>query len=240
MKAVSFFSSIGGMDYAWKYEGGDIVGACEQDEFRRDVYTQHFGKPAWFERDAYNLTSPPPDADIWIAGHAVLCLTQLIEVMNTSYRPNWIWFETMLEAHVGEMLLIPLAALGYRCDLGAFDAADFGLAESRTRLNLIGNRVNADCSWLKEKHHNPWPACQCTPGVMSYGSVAAAEIAQGFSEGYTSLHTGSYENVNALKRQALSGSVAIPAALWVAERLHRTMTGTRLAIATYLESNKEV
>ncbi len=159
----------------------------------------------------------------------MLCLKQLIVLMDAYGKPDWIWFETILEAHVGEMLLNPLAALGYRCDLGAFDSHDFGLNESRTRLNIVGNRIdynNADCSWLQEKHHNPWPACRCEPGVMSYSTAEQAEVAQGFPAGWTKLKGQELPNEDTLRRQALSGSVAVPTALWVADRLIRAMSRT--------------
>lgn len=68
MKALSLFSGIGGFDLALIRQGHEIIGACEIDEYARQIYGRHFpGVP--IHRDATKLDpNQLPDFDILVGG----------------------------------------------------------------------------------------------------------------------------------------------------------------------------
>lgn len=69
MRAISWFSGIGGFDLALKRAGHEIVGACEIDRFARRVYAARLGAPAWFPEDIRDAEAASiPEADFWCGG----------------------------------------------------------------------------------------------------------------------------------------------------------------------------
>lgn len=68
MKVLSLFSGIGGFDLALKNQGHEIVGACEIDEYARQIYATHFpGIP--IHPDATKINAAElPDFDLLVAG----------------------------------------------------------------------------------------------------------------------------------------------------------------------------
>ena len=68
MKALSLFSGIGGFDLALLRAGVEIVGACEIDDYARQIYARHF-PGVTIHRDATKINPHDlPDFDLLVGG----------------------------------------------------------------------------------------------------------------------------------------------------------------------------
>ncbi len=68
MKALSLFSGIGGFDLALLRAGVEIVGACEIDDYARQIYARHY-PGVTIHREATTIDpSKLPDFDILVGG----------------------------------------------------------------------------------------------------------------------------------------------------------------------------
>ena len=68
MKCLSLFSGIGGFDLALRNLGHELVGACEIDQYARQVFERHFpGVPVHPDATKIDETKLP-DFDLLVAG----------------------------------------------------------------------------------------------------------------------------------------------------------------------------
>ena len=152
MRAISWFSGIGGFDLALTRLGHTIVGACEIDPYCREVYARHFGAPDFFPTDIEAVKPDDvPEADLWTAGSPCQGfsvagkragleddrsgLLRTFVALVAAVRPTWLVLENVpipgfLDVHGGRdfgEFTAALDELGYRWAWRVLDARFFGV-----------------------------------------------------------------------------------------------------------------
>ena len=160
MKALSLFSGIGGFDLALKRAGVEIVGACEIDEYARQIYARHF-PGVTIHRDATTIDpSKLPDFDILVGGFPCQAFsiagkrrgfedtrgTLFFEIARIAQqkRPRYLLLENvkgLLSHERGETIRIifqTLDELGYDTQARIVNSKDF-VPQNRERIFIIGH-----------------------------------------------------------------------------------------------------
>ncbi len=172
MRAVIWFSGIGGLTLACQRAGIDVVGCCELDPRKRAVHSAHFADPEWFPEDFATAPTPPP-ADLWIASQAPKPMQALLDRWG-DYAPPRLWLQTIPQQFVEQVK-------GQRFVRGG-------------RLHVVTGCTLPDLSDAEPIHR---PDAQLKYGRLVNGawkkaheylySIEEAEEAQGFARGYTAV-----------------------------------------------------
>jgi DNA-cytosine methyltransferase len=167
MRFIDWFAGIGGFHLAFKRAGHECVGACEIEEFPRDVYTARFGAPDWFPPDIKEIDPDEvPEAEIWLAGSPCQGFSVAGQRRGTKdprsgllrdwlrlaerCKPRWLLLENvpgLTTANEGQdfsRLLSRLAHIGYMGSYRILDGRHFGVPQRRRRLFLLASRARTE------------------------------------------------------------------------------------------------
>jgi len=166
LQVASFFSGIGGFDYAFEKAGCEVVFQCEIDSFCRRVLKKHWPDVVLAEDiDKVNHINIP-DAEVWCAGFPCQDLslanqgkreglegkrsglfTRFAELVVPT-RPKWIILENvpgLLNSGNGrdfKYVLETLDDLGYFVAWRVLDAKYFGTPQRRRRVFIVASYQN--------------------------------------------------------------------------------------------------
>lgn len=166
MKVLSLFSGIGGFDLAAQRQGHEIIGACEIDEYARQIYAERFPKIRIYEDATKIRPEKLPDFDLLCAGFPCQTFstagkrlgfkesrgTLFYEIARIAKekRPRYLLLENvpgLLNHDKGKTfaeILYTLDELGYDAEWQIIDSEDY-VPQSRKRLFIIGH--NRDTSY---------------------------------------------------------------------------------------------
>ena len=162
------FAGMGGIRLGMEAAGFECAGSCELDERARKTYAENFQNQSGFNqepkyRDIRHMTHLPSRLDVLCAGFPCTPFStigrrqgfedsekgrlffELIRLMGRS-KPKAVLFENVkaLVHHDGgrafSAVLDTLSDLGYRISWRVLNSADFGLAQSRNRVFIVGFR----------------------------------------------------------------------------------------------------
>jgi len=160
------FAGMGGIRLGMEEAGFKCVGSCEIDERARRTYIRNFGCQPGFNRepryrDICQMGSLPSKTDVLCAGFPCTPFStigrrqgfkdtekgklffELVRLMDTS-KPKAIFLENVkaLVHHDGgrtfSTVLNTLSNLGYRLSWRVLNSANFGLAQNRNRVFIVG------------------------------------------------------------------------------------------------------
>lgn len=164
LKVASFFSGIGGFDYAVESLGMKVVFQCEINPFCQKVLKKHWPQvPLHSDINNISAADIPVDANVWCAGFPCQDLSlanqgkrkglngarsglfyQFANLVSQR-QPEWLIIENvpgMLNSHEGEdfeKILQTLDELGYGLAWRVFDAKYFGTPQRRRRVYLVAS-----------------------------------------------------------------------------------------------------
>ncbi|MGA9996718.1 MAG: DNA (cytosine-5-)-methyltransferase [Pyrinomonadaceae bacterium] len=167
LRVASFFSGIGGFDYAFEKAGCQVVFQCERDSFCRRVLRKHWPDvPLTEDINTINFNIIP-EAEIWCAGFPCQDLslanqgkrkglegkrsglfTRFAELAFPA-RPKWIILENvpgLLNSGDGRdfrNVIETLDDLGYFVAWRVLDAKYFGTPQRRRRVFIVASYQNA-------------------------------------------------------------------------------------------------
>lgn len=179
-KVISLFSGCGGLDLGFLKSGFEIVFANDIDKDACETYKKNIGNHI-ICRDIYNIqASEIPDADILIGGFPCLGFTiangkrrDIDSKYNTLYleyarilkekQPKYFLVENVAGIQSGAVFrenfynkIIPtFEACGYEVKHTILNALDFGVAQSRKRVIIVGKRLD-----VKNEINFPIPICK--------------------------------------------------------------------------------
>lgn len=162
------FAGMGGIRLGMEEAGFECVGSCELDERARKTYAENFhDRPGFCRepkyRDIRSMTHLPNRLDVLCAGFPCTPFSmigrrqgfedsekgklffELARLMDRS-KPKAVLFENVkaLVHHDGgrafSTVLDTLSDLGYRISWRVLNSSDFGLAQSRDRVFIVGFR----------------------------------------------------------------------------------------------------
>lgn len=165
MKIGSLFAGIGGFDLGFERQGFECAWQCEIDKYANQVLENH-----WPEVKRYNdirqLTKPEyvdvvcggfPCQDLSVAGnrtglsgHRSGLFFELARVID-EVRPKWFVLENvpgLLSSKGGEdmqTVLETLVECGYHVAYRVLDSQNFGVAQRRKRVFIVGSLGNPGC-----------------------------------------------------------------------------------------------
>lgn len=178
MKYLDLFSGIGGFALPLSEAGHTCVGYSEIDKYALQVYAKHFPdhKPLGdiTQVDESNLS----DFDLLVGGFPCQSFsiagkrggfedtrgTLFFDIARIikAKRPKWIILENVkgLLSHEGGdtlgTIINTLWGLGYAVDYQVLNSKDFGVAQNRERVFIVGIREE-DCGTVKEFWHFNYP-----------------------------------------------------------------------------------
>ncbi len=209
MRVVEWFAGIGGGRLALEAAGHEVVGACEWDLDKRDLYASRFGAPAWFPRECVHA-EPAPEADLWVASASPRLLAAL---MARPDLPPLVWLQTAAQPVDG----VRAGAPHYRVSF---------TTRGRTHLLMSSSPLRLE-GWPEDDRPVHRPDAERLPGRgtgLVYPNVEDAEEAQGFPRGWTA------GRPDATRRSWLAQSVDVAACVEVARRFEaRDAAGPALA-----------
>lgn len=164
LKVASFFSGIGGFDYAVESLGMKVVFQCEINPFCQKILKKHWPEtPLYTDINKLSVSDIPKDANLWCAGFPCQDLSlanqgkrkglegarsglfyKFAELVS-GHKPDWLIIENvpgMLNSHEGEdfeKILQTLDELGYGLAWRVFDAKYFGTPQRRRRVYLVAS-----------------------------------------------------------------------------------------------------
>jgi DNA (cytosine-5)-methyltransferase 1 len=166
LKALSLFSGIGGFDLALNRLGVEIIGACEIDEYARQIYHRHFPTVPIHE-DATKLNPDDlPSFDILVAGFPCQSFSyagqrrglddtrgslffEIIRIAKAK-RPDYLILENVTgllsndEGRTFETMLKALDEIGYDAEWNVYNSSNY-TPQERERVIIKANlRKNCD------------------------------------------------------------------------------------------------
>lgn len=186
MKIVSLFSGAGGMDLGFVRAGHEVVWANDHDRDCVITYCHNIGNHI-VHGDISNIDATTiPDCDVVVGGFPCQGFSranlrrsagdernalylEFIRVLEAK-RPQYFVAENVRgilsldNGQVMEMLLGDFSSFGYNVTYKLFNAADFGVPQTRMRVIIIGTRADVDPrlrpSFPLETHtKTPLPGC---------------------------------------------------------------------------------
>lgn len=201
MQFIDFFSGIGGMRLGLEQAGHECLGFCEFDKFARTSYKAMYDtKGEWEAHDVrqvkpYDMPTVTlwcfgfPCQDISVAGKQrgirggrsglFWEIVRLLAGRKEEDRPQYLLIENVKNLlSVGRgfdfaRLLCALAELGYSCEWQVLNSKDFGVAQNRERVFIVGH--------LGDGSRRKVFPIQPTDGE---NSCKLQEITQGVSDAY--------------------------------------------------------
>lgn len=196
MRVVSLFSGAGGLDLGFKMAGHQIVWANDLYEDAVATYRKNIGNHIVCKDIAEVDASDIPDCDIVIGGfpcqgfsvantkrHTTdkrnVLYRHLVRVISEK-KPTFFLAENvkgLLSLGGGEIIkaiISDFAAIGYKVKYKLLNAADYGVAQTRLRVIIVGvrNDVNFEYQYPRETH------CKggsfFLPNWVSVGEIMAA------------------------------------------------------------------
>jgi len=166
LRVASFFSGIGGFDYAFEKAGMKVVFQSEINKFCRSILIKHW--PGLPLNTDINLLEPEgiPEADLWCGGFPCQDLSLANQGKRKGLngtrsglfykfsslagirRPRWIILENvpgLLNSNNGEdfrILLETLGQFGYCISWRILDAKYFGTPQRRRRVYVVASYRN--------------------------------------------------------------------------------------------------
>lgn len=179
-RVISLFSGCGGLDLGFLKSGFEIVFANDIDKDACETYKKNIGNHIVC-KDIHNIqASEIPDADILIGGFPCLGFTiangkrrDIDSKYNTLYleyarilkekQPKYFLVENVAGIQSGTVFrenfynkIIPtFEACGYEVKHTMLNALDFGVAQSRKRVIIVGRRLD-----VKNEINFPIPICK--------------------------------------------------------------------------------
>ena len=167
LKVASFFSGIGGFDYAVESLGMEVVFQCEINAFCQKVLKKHWPDvPLFTDVNNISPSDMPKEAGLWCAGFPCQDLSLANQgkrkgldgarsglfykfaALVAACKPEWLVIENvpgMLNSHEGkdfEKILQTLDELGYGLAWRVFDAKYFGTPQRRRRVYIVASLGN--------------------------------------------------------------------------------------------------
>lgn len=164
IKVASFFSGIGGFDYAVESAGMEVVFQCEINQFCQKVLRKHWPDVSLYsDINKIKLENIPHDANLWCAGFPCQDLSSANQgkrkglngersglfyrfaELVSERKPEWLIIENvpgMLNSHNGEdfeKILKTLDEFGYGVSWRVFDAKYFGTPQRRRRVYIVAS-----------------------------------------------------------------------------------------------------
>ncbi|MBI3089618.1 MAG: DNA (cytosine-5-)-methyltransferase [Candidatus Tectomicrobia bacterium] len=161
-RLVSFFSGIGGFDLGFERAGFEIVYQCEINDFCNRILEQHWPDVPR-SKDIRRVNHEEiPDADVWAAGFPCQDVSLARMGPRSGLRgkqsglfydfarvigdalPGVVLIENvagLLSSHGGrdfQVVIRTLAELGYAVGWRVFNSKNFGVAQSRQRVYIVG------------------------------------------------------------------------------------------------------
>lgn len=170
MKVVSLFSGAGGLDLGFKLAGHEIVWANDLYGDAVETYKKNLGDHIVCD-DIFNIKADDvPDCDIIIGGFPCqgfsvantkrheddernVLYKQLIRIIKAK-QPKFFLAENVKgitnigKGKVFEMILKDFEALGYVVKYKILNAADYGVAQTRLRVIIVGVRKDIDFEYV--------------------------------------------------------------------------------------------
>lgn len=170
MKVVSLFSGAGGLDLGFKLAGHEIVWANDLYGDAVETYKKNIGDHIVCD-DIFNIKADDvPDCDIIIGGFPCqgfsvantkrheddernVLYKQLIRIIKAK-QPKFFLAENVKgitnigKGKVFEMILKDFEALGYVVKYKILNAADYGVAQTRLRVIIVGVRKDVDFEYV--------------------------------------------------------------------------------------------
>lgn len=170
MKVVSLFSGAGGLDLGFKLAGHEIVWANDLYGDAVETYKKNLGDHIVCD-DIFNIKADDvPDCDIIIGGFPCqgfsvantkrheddernVLYKQLIRIIKAK-QPKFFLAENVKgitnigKGKVFEMILKDFEALGYVVKYKILNAADYGVAQTRLRVIIVGVRKDVDFEYV--------------------------------------------------------------------------------------------
>jgi DNA (cytosine-5)-methyltransferase 1 len=170
MKVVSLFSGAGGLDLGFKLAGHEIVWANDFYGDAVETYKKNLGNNIVCE-DILNIKSDEvPDCDIIIGGFPCqgfsvantkrheddernVLYKELIRIIKAK-KPKFFLAENVKgitnlgKGKVFEMILNDFEDMGYVVKYKILNAADYGVAQTRLRVIIVGVRKDIDFEYL--------------------------------------------------------------------------------------------
>ncbi len=163
LRVASFFTGIGGFDFAFESEGCPVVFQCEKDSFCRKVLQKHWPEVPLAE-DITNVTPTDiPVAEIWCAGFPCQDLSlanqgkrkglegkrsglfKQFAALVDAAKPRWLVIENvpgLLNSSNGQdfkHVIQTLDDIGYFVAWRVLDAKFFGTPQRRRRVFIIAS-----------------------------------------------------------------------------------------------------
>ncbi len=179
---VSLFSGAGGMDLGFSKARFKTIWASDIDEIALKTFFKHF-KCKTIKRDIRELSPDeiPDDPDVIIGGFPCQGFSsagkrnifdernslawEMIRIIKVK-KPKFIVGENVLGIRsmkhpdgglVIDRIIKDLNNIGYDSDYKVLNARDYGVAQSRKRIFIIGNRLNLPNFFPKPTHNkNNW------------------------------------------------------------------------------------
>jgi DNA (cytosine-5)-methyltransferase 1 len=161
MKAFSLFTGIGGFDLALKRNGVELVGACEIDRYARSVYGKHFSGVPIHENATTIEPKEIPDHSIFVAGFPCQAFSIAGQRRGFNDTRGTLFFEIqrIVEEKLPSILLLEnvlgllshdkgqtfatildtLDALGYDVEWQVLNSKNYGVAQNRERIFIVGH-----------------------------------------------------------------------------------------------------
>lgn len=171
LRFIDLFAGIGGFHFALHSQGAECVFAAEWNEKCRETYTENFKfvSPNLFSenRFAEDVTQIKPDQ---IPEHDILCagfpcqpfsisgkqkgfedtrgtlFFNILEIINAK-QPKVVFLENVKHlvhhdnGNTLRVIIEKLEKLGYKVSWKVLNSKDFGLAQNRERIIIIGNKI---------------------------------------------------------------------------------------------------
>ena len=175
-KVISLFSGAGGMDIGFINAGFEIVWANDFFEEAVKSYRKNIGKHMIFG-DITKISSKdiPDNADVVIGGFPCqgfsiantkrsmkdernFLYKEMLRVVRDK-KPKFFVAEnvkgllSMSDGKVFEMIKKDFESLGYKVDAKMLNAAEYGVAQMRERVIIIGNRLGIENPYPKPTHY---------------------------------------------------------------------------------------
>lgn len=167
MRAISLFSGIGGFDLAMERAGIEVVGMCEIDKHAQEVLRAHFaaqivddvkkiGKEQYERKSIDIIVGGFPCQDLSIAGKREGLAGKRSGLWYEFARvidelePGWVVIENvpgLLSSNKGHdfaVILQWLVQRGYGVSWRILDAKNFGVAQQRRRVFIVGSFGNGN------------------------------------------------------------------------------------------------
>ena len=170
MKVVSLFSGAGGLDLGFKLAGHEIVWANDLYGDAVETYKKNLGNHIVCD-DIFNIKADDvPDCDIIIGGFPCqgfsvantkrheddkrnVLYKELIRIIKAK-EPKFFLAENVKgitnigNGKIFEMIIKDFEALGYVVKYKILNAADYGVAQTRLRVIIVGVRKDIDFEYV--------------------------------------------------------------------------------------------